>query len=136
MVRISAVYEGGLRCRLTHGPSGKTLDTDAPKDNLGKGESFSPTDLAASALVSCMLTTMAIYGQKNSIELSGAHADVTKEMSADAPRRIVRLAVNIQMPKNIPPDQRAALEKIALNCPVTKSLDPQIEMPVKFQYSL
>lgn len=129
-------YEGGLHCRLVHGPSGSVLPTDAPKDNMGKGEAFSPTDLVASALGSCMLTTMAIYGQKNGIEIKGAKADVTKEMSQDAPRRIVRLAVDIRMPKNLTADQRATLEKVALGCPVTKSLDPAIEIPARFDYSL
>lgn len=130
------VYEGGLHCRLTHGPSGAVLATDAPKDNMGKGEAFSPTDLVASALGSCMLTTMAIYAQRHQIELAGATADVTKEMSQDAPRRIVRLTVNIQMPKNVPADQRSALEKIALGCPVTKSLDPAVDIPTRFDYSI
>jgi putative redox protein len=135
MVKITMVYEDGLHCRLTHGPSGAQIDTDAPKDNMGKGESFSPTDLVASALGSCMLTTMGIYAQRQNIDITGASAEVTKEMSQDMPRRIIRLGVSISMPKRIAADQRAVLERTALNCPVAKSLDPAVEVPARFTYA-
>ncbi len=128
------VYEGDLRCRLTHELSGSSFPTDAPKDNMGKGESFSPTDLVASALGSCMITTMAIYGSRHNVDIKGATAEVIKEMVADPERRIGKITVTIQMPKGIDPAQRPALERVALKCPVTKSLDPRIETPTQFQY--
>ena len=134
MVKISAVYEGGLHCKLMHGPSGRTLDTDAPKDNMGKGEAFSPTDLSAASLLSCVMTTMAIYGQRHGIEMKGAEGEVEKEMSQDAPRRIVRLTMKVRMPKGIPPDRRKALENVGENCPVFKSLNPDVKAPVVFSY--
>ncbi len=135
MVRITTVYEGSLHCRLTHGPSGSAFETDAPKDNQGKGESFSPTDLVASALGSCVLTTMGIYAMRHGIRIEGATADVEKEMVADPARRIGKLTVTITMPSGIAADQRAVLERTALNCPVFKSLDPKIEIPTRFLYA-
>ncbi len=134
MVRISAVYEGDLHCTLTHGPSGRTLPTDAPKDNMGKGEAFSPTDLSAASLLSCALTTMAIYGKKHGVELKGASGDVEKEMSQDAPRRIVKLTMRLSMPKGIQKEIRKTLESIGENCPVFKSLNPEVKAPIVFSY--
>lgn len=134
MVKISALYEGDLHCLLTHGPSGKSLETDAPKDNMGKGEAFSPTDLSAASLVSCVLTTMAIFGQRHGIELKGAKATVEKEMSQDAPRRIVQLRIQVDMPSGIKKDDRKTLEKVGENCPVFKSLHPDVKTPVTFNY--
>ena len=134
MVKIDVIYEGGLHCRLKHGPSGMEISTDAPKDNLGKGEAFSPTDLVASALASCMLTTMGIVAQRRSILIEGANAVVTKEMTAVPPRRIMKLSVTIHLPKGIPAEERPLLERAALGCPVHKSLHPEVEIPVKFEY--
>lgn len=134
MVNIHISYEGELHCRLTHEPSKRELTTDAPKDNMGKGESFSPTDLVASALGSCFLTTMAIYAQRHGIELKGAQAHVTKEMTASPDRRIARLTVRIDMPKGIGKEQRPVLEKVALTCPVHKSLDHSVKIPISFKY--
>ena len=91
MVTITVNYEGNLRCKATHGPSGTTLITDAPTDNHGKGESFSPTDLVATALPACVLTIMGIAAQKHGLNLEGMSAVTTKEMSAAPPRRIARL---------------------------------------------
>ncbi len=133
MVQMKVVYEGGLHCRLTHGPSGAQIVTDAPKDNMGKGEAFSPTDLASAALGSCMLTLMGIFADRHQIALTGAQAEVSKEM-ADNPRRIARIAVTLHLPKGIPPAHRPALERTALTCPVHKSLHPDIQVPVQFQY--
>lgn len=134
MVKISAVYQGELHCSLTHGPSGKRLDTDAPKDNMGKGEAFSPTDLSAASLLSCVLTTMAIYGQRHGIELKGAEGEVEKEMSQDAPRRIVKLTMQVRMPKGIPSGERKTLERVGENCPVFKSISPEVRVPLTFSY--
>src|SRR3954462_13466405 len=99
MVEIDVSYEGGLRCRATHAPSQSKLLTDAPADNMGKGEAFSPTDLVATALGTCMVTTMGIYAHKNGIEFpGGASVAVEKIMSTDAPRRIARLVVELHLP--------------------------------------
>ncbi len=133
MVKMNIQYEGGLRCRLKHGPSGVEISTDAPKDNMGKGESFSPTDLVAAGLGACMLTIMGIYAQRRNIKLEGTDVSVQKEMCAD-PRRIAKLTVHFTLPKGIPMAERAALERAALTCPVHKSLHPDIEIPVKFDY--
>ena len=135
MVKIDIVYEGALHCRLTHGPSGKQIVTDAPKDNMGKGEAFSPTDLAAASLGSCMMTTMAIYAERHGIPLAGTEVEVTKEMVHDPARRIGKLTVHFKMAPGILAGQRQPLERAALTCPVHKSLHPDIEIPVHFDYA-
>src|SRR5438093_2949357 len=98
MVKISIEYKGELHCSAKHGPSGAQLETDAPRDNEGKGESFSPTDLVATALGTCMATIMGIYARRHDIDLRGMKIEVSKEMSADTPRRIARLATEIWLP--------------------------------------
>jgi putative redox protein len=132
MVNISVKYSGNLHCDATHGPSQSTLATDAPTDNKGKGESFSPTDLVATALATCISTTMGIRAEELGVSLKGMTVDVKKEMSKDAPRRIVGLPSEVHIP--LPPDckHRELLEQTALNCPVHKSLPPEIERPTKF----
>ena len=134
MVKINIVYEGDLHCRLTHGPSGSVIATDAPKDNMGKGEAFSPTDLAASALGSCMLTTMGIVAQRHSIDFKEASAEVIKEMITEPERRIGKLTVTITMPKGLDQTTRDLLERAAVHCSVHKNLSPTVEIPVKFIY--
>ncbi len=134
MVKITAVYQGDLHCLLTHGPSGSTLQTDAPKDNMGKGEAFSPTDLSAASLLTCVLTTMAIYAQKHHIELKGAQGEILKEMSTDTPRRISKLAIHIQMPKGIKPEDRSTLERVGTHCPVHQTLRPDLQISTTFSY--
>ena len=134
MVKIDVVYGGALHCRLNHGPSGMEITTDAPKDNLGKGEAFSPTDLVAAALASCMLTTMGIVAQRKNFKLGEVTAQVTKEMTPAPPRRIAKLSVTIQMPKGHSPEERVLLEHAATACPVHKSLHPEVQIPVKFEY--
>ena len=132
MVNISIKYTGDLHCDATHGPSRANLATDAPTDNKGKGEAFSPTDLVATALGTCISTTMGIKAQELGVNLKGMTVDVKKEMSQDAPRRIVALPseVHIPLPPNSP--HREILEKTALNCPVHKSLPPEINRPTRF----
>src|SRR6476661_5744506 len=110
MVEINATYEGQLHCTATHGPSGATLPTDAPKDNMGKGEAFSPTDLMATALATCVLTTMGIVAQRAGIDMTGATARVTKEMVSTPHRRIGRLPCTIHMPRKLDEEQRRRLE--------------------------
>src|SRR5689334_4019840 len=108
MVNIDLTYEGGLHCRLKHGPSGMEIVTDAPKDNMGKGAAFSPTDLTTASLGACMMTLMGIYAQRHGIELAGTKAQITKEMASD-PRRIARVTVVFKMAAGIPADQRPIL---------------------------
>jgi uncharacterized OsmC-like protein len=132
MVSISIKYDGDLHTSATHGPSDAQLATDAPTDNLGKGEAFSPTDLVATALGTCMATTMGMRAQEQKVDLRGMTISVQKEMSHDPPRRIVGLPSEVHIP--LPPDcpQRELLEQTALNCPVHKSLPPEINRPTKF----
>ena len=135
MVKSTGIYQGGYNCELTHGPSGLVIETDAPKDNQGRGAAFSPTDLTAASLGSCMVTTMAIVAkQKFGTDIPGLRWEVTKEMSADKPRRIVRLAVEIWLPFSKAKDPEGVLEQAALNCPVALSLHPSVEKPVTFHW--
>lgn len=135
MVKITGEYQGDLHCVATHGPSGNTLVTDAPKDNQGRGEAFSPTDLVATALATCIATTMAIVARKQGVELKGLRYEVTKEMSADAPRRIARLATTVWMPIAKTEPVAGVLENAALHCPVHQSLGPQVDAPIVFHWA-
>lgn len=134
MVRIDVAYQGGLRCEATHGPSGQTLITDAPVDNHGKGESFSPTDLVATALGTCIATIMGIVAEREKIDLTALRITVQKEMSAEPPRRIAKLITRIEMPNGLTEQQRAKLEKTAHTCPVHQTLQGKVDMPVEFVY--
>lgn len=134
MVEIDVTYEGHLHCNAVHGPSGASLTTDAPKDNMGKGESFSPTDLLATALGTCMMTIMGITANRLGLDLSGTKVRVVKEMATAPVRRVARLRVDITVPRDVPPDQRRQLEAAAHHCPVTKSLHPDVELPVIFTW--
>ena len=134
MVEIDAVYEGNLHCRVIHGPSGQPITTDAPKDNQGEGAAFSPTDLVAAALGSCVLTTMGLVARRHGIDLTGARAHVTKEMVSQPNRRIGRLSVTITFPRRYDEAQRTLLERTAMACPVHHSIHPEIEVPVQFVY--
>lgn len=135
MVQIEIVYEGQLHCQATHGPSGCTLSTDAPVDNKGRGESFSPTDLLATALGSCMATIMGIQADTLGIDISGMKIRVEKIMATDSPRRIARLPVRIEMP--IPHEDKTAtvMARAAAHCPVHHSIHPDIEVPVEWVWA-
>ena len=135
MVKTLTVYEGDLHCSVTHGPSGRVLETDAPVDNQGRGESFSPTDLMGVALGSCMATTMGIKARQMGIELEGMRVEVIKEMSADAPRRIAKLTAEIWLPVPRSADPEGILEAAAHGCPVHRSLHPEVEKPVVFHWA-
>jgi putative redox protein len=135
MIEINVSYQGGLRCQATHGPSGCELITDAPVDNHGKGESFSPTDLVATALASCMATVIGIVCQRKEIDLTGMKVRVEKHMSADSPRRIVRLPITIELPLSPEHPERRLLEATALGCPVHHSVHPDIDKPVTFVWN-
>lgn len=129
------VYERDLRCVATHGPSGTTLTTDAPVDNHGRGESFSPTDLVATALASCMATIMGIVAARHEWDLTGMRCEVSKEMSQDSPRRIRRLSTTIWIPLPKSADPKGLLERAAFTCPVHHSLHPEVEKPVVFHWA-
>ncbi len=129
------VYTGDLRTECTHLRSGSVIETDAPVDNKGKGERFSPTDLVATALASCMATTMGIAANNHEIEMEGAKFETEKIMAAD-PRRISEIKVNIIMPsgKDYNDKQKAILERAALTCPVYISLHPDLKKTVSFSW--
>ena len=128
MVQVSIDYSGMLHCSATHDPSATVLATDAPLDNRGKGESFSPTDLVATALGTCIATTMAIVAERHQLELT---VRVTKEMASD-PRRIGRLTTEVHGPLPADHPQRELLEETALGCPVHRSLSADMARPTKF----
>ena len=134
MVKMKIVYEGQLHCALTHEPSGTVINTDAPKDNMGRGEAFSPTDLVAAALGSCMLTVMGIAANKHNIDLKGTTVEVTKEMVTAPVRRIGSIGVILHMCPGIHEDKRSMLEAAAHSCPVHKSLHPDLQTPIQFIY--
>lgn len=135
MVEIDVVYEGDLHTRCRHGPTGAELATDAPLDNEGRGQSFSPTDLVATAIGSCMLTIMGIVARRHEWSLEGARASVEKHMVADPVRRIGRLVVRFAMPSGLSPESRTVLERAAETCPVRHSLHPKVELDVSFDWS-
>jgi putative redox protein len=133
MVEMHAKYVGEKHCEIVHLPSSSVIETDAPKDNQGRGERFSPTDMVGAALATCVLTTMAIMAERDGINMNGATAQVSKVMNPN-PRRIARLPVVVKMPSNIPKEARAKLEAAAHACPVHRSLHPDVEAPIEINY--
>jgi uncharacterized OsmC-like protein len=133
MVKSTALYTGQKHCTLTHEPSGAKIETDAPKDNQGLGAAFSPTDLVGAALTSCMLTTMALVGERDGLQLEGMRAEVAKTMTTH-PRRVDELTVVITLPKALSESDRKKMEHSALSCPVKHSLHPDVKTPVTFKY--
>jgi putative redox protein len=135
-VDIDIVYQGDLHCQATHRPSGTTFVTDAPVDNGGKGESFSPTDLVATALGACLTTIMGMVAKRQNIDLTGTKVHVVKDMAAKPIRRIGSLKVEIRIPNGskISAEDRTRLENGAMTCPVHQSLHPDVAMPIVFIY--
>jgi putative redox protein len=137
-VECDVAYLGELRCEAKHGPSAVRIVTDAPVDNHGRGESFSPTDLVGAALGTCLLTIVGIVAQRHGWNVSGVRAHVAKEMIQQPVRRIGRLAVKITFPaaasSGLGADDRARLETAARRCPVHQSLHPDIDAPIDFIY--
>ena len=135
-VDIDIVYEGGLHCEAEHRPSGTTLVTDAPLDNGGKGQSFSPTDLVATALGTCLMTIMGLVAKQREIDLTGTKVHVVKEMASQPVRRIASLKVEIRIPNGskIGAEDRKRLENGARTCPVHQSLHPDVAAPIEFIY--
>lgn len=127
------IYKGNLRTVATHLQSNTNIETDAPTDNQGKGERFSPTDLVATALGNCMLTIMGQKARDMNVDLEGTTIDITKTMAAN-PRRISGIKAVFQFPETLQVDekQRTILERAALTCPVFESLHPDIEKDVQF----
>lgn len=134
MVEIKLEYEGELHCTAVHGPSGAVISTDAPVDNNGRGESYSPTDLVATALGGCMATVMGIVARRKEIALEGLKIDVRKYMSDDSPRRIVKIEVDLDMPLPADHPERKVLEATARGCPVHHSLHPDIEVVTSWKW--
>ncbi|MCW3061341.1 MAG: OsmC family protein [Capsulimonas sp.] len=132
MVEIDVRYDGNKKCSLTH-EEGPTLRTDAPKDIGGDASAFSPTDLVASGLAACILTTIGMFAERHDLDITGATAHVTKEMNA-SPRRIGRLPVTVVLPASIPEDFRPTLERVGHLCPVHASLHPDIDSPIEYRY--
>ena len=132
MVRIDATYDGNLRCTATHGPSRKQLITDAPVDNMGKGESFSPTDLLATSMLTCIMTIVAIRADSKKVDVAGMTGSVEKTM-ASGPRRVAKLEVVINLPSGLNMEDRAWLITEGCNCPVCVSVSESMEVDVTFQ---
>jgi putative redox protein len=128
MVEVKLTYEGDLHCSATHLPSGNTLVTDAPLDNNGRGQAFSPTDLVATALGSCMATVIGIVARRKELPVEGMTVNVRKIMSDDLPRRIHRLELDLRIPLAASHPDRKLLESAANGCPVHHSIHPDIEV--------
>ena len=135
MLEIHVAYEGDLHTTCRHGPSGRALETDAPVDNQGRGESFSPTDLLATALGTCMLTVMGIVARREGWKLEGAGTRVEKHMVSDPVRRVGRLVLHFELPAGFASDARETLEQAARTCPVKQSLHPEIETELVFDWA-
>ena len=133
MTTAIVTYLGDLRTRCEHRQSGNTFITDAPTDNQGRGEAFSPTDTVATALASCMMTIMGIKARDLGLSLEGSQAEVTKVMAAE-PRRISGIHVRINLPGSIQDPDRRRLERAAKTCPVHYSLHPELEKTVRFNW--
>lgn len=133
MTTATVIYQGNLRTQATHLQSNSQLITDAPTDNQGKGEAFSPTDLVASALASCMMTIMGIKSAEMGIDLHHTQAKVSKIMSAN-PRRIAEIVVDISIPLQLDDKEKKILEAAAHTCSVAQSLHPDTKQTVRFHY--
>ena len=135
MVEVTAIYQGGLRVLATHGPSGARLETDAPLDNRGRGEAFSPTDLVGTALGACCLTILGIQAEDRDLNLEGASVRVEKHMIREPVRRIGRLMIDFTVPVAVDPENRQGIEAAIRRCPVVASLHPDIELNLRFHWA-
>lgn len=134
MVQITTEYTGDLHTVSVHGPSGARVETDAPVDNHGKGETFSPTDLVATALGACMFTIMGIVAKRDGIALEGSRVSVEKHMTTEPPRRIAALDVVFDLPGSVEERDRTKLQRAAESCPVHASLHPETEIRVEYRW--
>jgi len=134
MNTATARYAGQLRTEATHVASGKIIQTDAPIDNHGRGEAFSPTDLVSTALGSCMMTIMGIVAERHQWNLVDSTFSIVKHMSTEPPRRIAQIDVTFNLPASLSTSDRTLLERSAHTCPVTLSLHPDVKQNVVFLY--
>ena len=136
-VEIDVLYEGDLHCTAKHGPSGSMLTTDAPTDNGGRGAAFSPTDLVAAALGTCLVTIMGLVAKRNNLDIAGTKVHVVKEMVQQPVRRIgaLRVTVTVANGKALSDADRKKLETAAAHCPVHQSIHPDVQMPIEFVYA-
>ena len=135
MTEINVDYKGDLRCESKHGPSGAIVETDAPVDNNGRGEAFSPTDLLATAMATCMATVIGIAARRKEINLEGMNVKVRKHMSDDQPRRVAKLEVEVYLPIPAGHLEAKLLQSTALGCPVNHSIHPEIEVPITWNWA-
>jgi len=126
MVKMTVEYQGSLRTQISHHPSSSSLTTDAPVDNMGKGEAFSPTDLLAGSLGACMVTIMGIKADSLGINIDGTGVSVKKHMSTDLPRRVGEIDINIDIPHKLSDKELLSIKNSAVNCPVAKSIHPDL----------
>lgn len=135
MATAEIIYTGELRCKATHLQSGNSIITDAPTDNHGKGEAFSPTDLLATSLGVCMITVMGIEANKMNVNIDGAKINITKQMGI-GPRRVVKIIADLEIPdRGLTSEQRNILEQTGYNCPVAKSLHPDIRQDIRMVWT-
>lgn len=136
MATSKIIYLNELRTSATHLASNNSIVTDAPVDNHGKGEAFSPTDLAATSLASCMITVLGIYADKNGINMGGTNAEVTKIMNSEGPRRIVGIDVKLEIvtTEEMDEKQKTILERVARTCPVALSLHPDLKQNIEITF--
>lgn len=127
------IYSGNLRCEAKHIQSNSQIETDAPSDNMGKGERFSPTDLLCVSLATCMLTTMGIKADAMGLDMTNSKAEVTKHMAAD-PRRVAKVEVAVSLPGTGSDKEKKILERTGNNCPVAKSVHPDIELVISYKW--
>jgi len=134
MATSKVLYSGELRCESTHLASNNSILTDAPVDKHGKGACFSPTDLLATSLGNCMITVMGIEANRLQVNIDGAIAEITKHMGI-GPRRVIKIDVNLTIPdRNLSEEQKELINKAGLNCPVAKSLHPDLVQNISIQY--
>jgi putative redox protein len=134
MVRISLIYEGNLRTSAVHEESGSVIQTDAPKDNHGQGKLFSPTDLLATALGTCVITVMGILANKLNVKLPGLRATVQKEMAKIPSRKVGRIVIDIYCPLTFDRETISKLEQAGAGCPVHHSLHPDVQQEINFHW--
>ncbi|GHU98123.1 redox protein [Bacteroidia bacterium] len=133
MATITSIYKGDLRTEMTHDQSGTTILADAPVDNHGKGQAFSPTDLVAAALGGCMLTIMGIAANRHGFDITGTRVETSKVMTSD-PRRIGEIAIDFHFPHDYDDKTRRIIELAARGCPVARSLSPEVLQTLRFHY--
>jgi putative redox protein len=133
-VKIKGTYLGGLRVEMRHGPSDVVVNTDPPLDNGGRGESFSPTDLVVTALGSCMMTIIALWGKREKIQVEPMVVDMEKIMQNSPERRISQIKVDLSLPHSLNESQREKAVTIARQCPVALSIRPDIEIKLSTRF--